>query len=103
MVDWPVGEVVVAVDFFLGFVGVVNWDFRVTAGTGCDARKLKVFATTGADASAPYPPSSITHSTTYSGWATGPKPTNQEFGSSVGALLAVPVLPATSNVEREGS
>jgi hypothetical protein len=36
--DWPVGDVVVVAECFFGFVGVVNWDLRVSGGTGCCAR-----------------------------------------------------------------
>ena len=36
--DWPVGDVVVVAECFFGFVGVVNWDVRVSGGTGCCAR-----------------------------------------------------------------
>src|SRR5665213_1518544 len=50
--------------------------------------------TSGAAASAPYPPSSITASTTYCGLGFGPKATNQLLGSLAPGLVAVPVLPA---------
>ena len=44
---------VTAPDRYFFFLGVVNGVPSFRAGTGCATRKLKVFATTGADALAP--------------------------------------------------
>ena len=52
--------------------------------------------TNGAAASAPYPPWSITASTTYCGLGLGPNATNQLLGSAAPGFVAVPVFPARS-------